>query len=104
MATGGIGFTIMSSWFGVSLSYASLVGGVGLVLTAIFNPEGIAGANRILFDKRDRRLPIGGRRSEPWEHRSNRGGVLIRMLNPDCRKWRPRRISATRMVLATPGY
>jgi branched-chain amino acid transport system permease protein len=51
LAANGIGFTIMSEWFGVSLVYSSLVGGVGLVLTAIVNPEGIAGANRIVYDK-----------------------------------------------------
>jgi branched-chain amino acid transport system permease protein len=51
LAANGIGFTIMSEWFGVSLLYSSLVGGVGLVLTAILNPEGIAGANRILYQK-----------------------------------------------------
>jgi branched-chain amino acid transport system permease protein len=51
LAANGIGFTMMSEWFGVSLVYSSLVGGVGLVLTAILNPEGIAGANRILYEK-----------------------------------------------------
>jgi branched-chain amino acid transport system permease protein len=67
LAANGIGFTIMSEWFGVSLVYSSLVGGVGLVLTAILNPEGIAGANRILYEKirtkvraqRDRGQDIG---------------------------------------------
>jgi branched-chain amino acid transport system permease protein len=51
LAANGIGFTIMSQWFGVSLLYSSLVGGVGLILTAILNPEGIAGANRLIYQK-----------------------------------------------------
>ena len=50
LAAGGIGFTISSEWLGVSLSYSSLVGGIGLVITAILNPEGIAGANRLMYE------------------------------------------------------
>jgi branched-chain amino acid transport system permease protein len=49
LAAGGIGFTISSEWLGVPLLYSTLVGGVGLVITAMLNPEGVAGANLQMY-------------------------------------------------------
>jgi ABC-type branched-subunit amino acid transport system ATPase component/branched-subunit amino acid ABC-type transport system permease component len=46
----GIGFVIFDRAFELGTAY-QILAGIGLVLTAIFNPEGIAGANRKNFDK-----------------------------------------------------
>ena len=46
----GIGFVVFDRALDLSTAYQLLVG-IGLVLTAIFNPEGIAGANRKNFEK-----------------------------------------------------
>lgn len=46
----GIGFVILDRALELGTAY-QILAGVGLVLTAIFNPEGIAGANRKNFDK-----------------------------------------------------
>ena len=46
----GIGFVILDRAFELGSAY-QILAGIGLVLTAIFNPEGIAGANRKNFDK-----------------------------------------------------
>ena len=46
----GIGFVIFDRAFELGTAY-QLLAGIGLVLTAIFNPEGIAGANRKNFEK-----------------------------------------------------
>ena len=46
----GLGFVIFDRAFDLGTAY-QLLAGIGLVLTAIFNPEGIAGANRKNFDK-----------------------------------------------------
>ena len=46
----GIGFVIVDRLFEIGPAY-QLLAGVGLVLTAIFNPEGIAGANRKNYEK-----------------------------------------------------
>ena len=46
----GLGFVIFDRAFDLGTAY-QLLAGIGLVLTAIFNPEGIAGANRKNFEK-----------------------------------------------------
>lgn len=46
----GIGFVILDRALDIGTAY-QILAGIGLVLTAIFNPEGIAGANRKNFDK-----------------------------------------------------
>ena len=58
LATGGIGFYTLNELFGFG-RYEGLIGGVGLILTAILNPEGISGA--VLYT-RDALL---GRRARP---------------------------------------
>lgn len=39
----GVMFTIMQTWFHVPVDFTLILGGLGLILTAILNPEGIAG-------------------------------------------------------------
>ena len=46
----GIGFVVLDRNLELGTAYG-LLAGIGLVLTAIFNPEGIAGANRKNFEK-----------------------------------------------------
>ena len=46
IVTGGIVFTGLEEWFHVDQKYSLYVGGLGLIITAILNPEGIAGAFR----------------------------------------------------------
>lgn len=51
LVSNGLMFTALQEWFGLSPNYSALVGGLGLVITIIFNPDGIAGANRALLAK-----------------------------------------------------
>jgi branched-chain amino acid transport system permease protein len=44
LVTDGMMFTALDRWFGLSPTYAPLVGGLGLVLTVVLNPDGIAGS------------------------------------------------------------
>jgi branched-chain amino acid transport system permease protein len=46
IVAGGISFTALQHWFHVDPRYTLLLGGLGLIVTAILNPEGIAGALR----------------------------------------------------------
>jgi len=46
LAVGGIAFFVTDELIGIDPSLQLLVGGVGLILTAVLNPEGIAGAVR----------------------------------------------------------
>jgi branched-chain amino acid transport system permease protein len=46
MAAGGLMFTIMSEEMGVPSEFTLILGGLGLIITAIANPEGVAGATR----------------------------------------------------------
>ncbi|WP_322769448.1 ABC transporter permease [Frankia sp. Cr1] len=46
LATGGVAFYTTQTVFGVGSEFSLLIGGIGLVLTAVGNPEGIAGALR----------------------------------------------------------
>src|SRR6202044_696979 len=51
LVTDGLAFTGLERWFGLSPNYAVLVGGLGLILTVITNPEGIAGSWRNIKTK-----------------------------------------------------
>ena len=44
-AAGGqrLGFTALDRWFGVEPGFVNLLGGLGLIITAIVHPEGLAG-------------------------------------------------------------
>lgn len=46
LVTNGIMFTALDTWFGLEPSYAPLVGGLGLILTVVTSPDGIAGSLR----------------------------------------------------------
>ena len=46
LAAGGVSFYVLQQYVGVSTEFTFLVGGVGLIITAVLNPEGIAGATR----------------------------------------------------------
>jgi branched-chain amino acid transport system permease protein len=43
LVAGGIGFTALHQWTGIDPGLTNLLGGLGLILTAILNPEGMAG-------------------------------------------------------------
>ncbi len=47
LVAGGISFTALDQWFAVPDDYTLLLGGLGLLVTAVLNPEGIAGAVRV---------------------------------------------------------
>lgn len=56
LVPGGVVFTMLDSVFGVPGEFAPILGGLGLILTAILNPEGIAGGFRIAREQsRERR-------------------------------------------------
>jgi branched-chain amino acid transport system permease protein len=46
LVTNGLVFTALDRWLGVPSSYTLLVGGLGLILTVVLNPQGIAGSLR----------------------------------------------------------
>jgi branched-chain amino acid transport system permease protein len=66
LVTNGMAFTVLDRWLGVSPSYSILIGGLGLIVTVITNPDGIAGTWRQLLAKRARKQrpaaegPAGG--------------------------------------------
>ena len=49
LVTNGLMFTALQKWIGVSPNYSVLVGGLGLIVTVVANPEGIAGAFRVIL-------------------------------------------------------
>jgi branched-chain amino acid transport system permease protein len=51
LVPGGIMFTMLDSVFGVPGEFAPILGGIGLILTAILNPEGIAGGLRLTMQR-----------------------------------------------------
>jgi branched-chain amino acid transport system permease protein len=55
LVTNGIMFTILDRWIGVSPNYAILIGGLGLIVTVITNPDGIAGTWRQILAARARK-------------------------------------------------
>lgn len=48
LVTGGVMFTALDKGLGIPDDYALLLGGAGLVAAAVMNPEGMAGAFRVL--------------------------------------------------------
>ena len=52
IAPNGINFTFLENILHIDPGYATLIGGVGLIFTAIQNPEGLAGTPRILKQRR----------------------------------------------------
>ena len=51
LAPNGINFNFLETILHIDQGYATLIGGIGLIATAIFNPEGIAGAPRLIKQK-----------------------------------------------------
>jgi branched-chain amino acid transport system permease protein len=48
VAPNGLNFNFLENILHIPQSYATLIGGVGLILTAVQNPEGLAGAPRLI--------------------------------------------------------
>jgi branched-chain amino acid transport system permease protein len=48
IAPNGLNFNFVENILHIDPSYATLVGGIGLIVTAVRNPEGIAGTPRLL--------------------------------------------------------
>jgi branched-chain amino acid transport system permease protein len=57
LVTNGLIFTALDEWVGIPSDYSLLIGGLGLVITVVTNPEGIAGTWRKLILSR-RRLRV----------------------------------------------
>jgi branched-chain amino acid transport system permease protein len=46
LTTGGVSFYVMQRYVGVGPEFEFLIGGLGLIVTVVLNPQGIAGATR----------------------------------------------------------
>lgn len=81
LVVGGLQFTILKQWLGLGDDYMLLVGGLGLVCTAVFNPEGITGAVRHARD----RLPRFRRSTGPnaLGHHSSAHHLVGRVVGGD---------------------
>jgi branched-chain amino acid transport system permease protein len=44
LVANGVMFTALDSWFGVDPAFTALLGGIGLIVTAVVHNEGMAGA------------------------------------------------------------
>jgi branched-chain amino acid transport system permease protein len=63
LVTNGLMFTALQEWFGLSPNYSALVGGLGLVVTIVANPDGISGAARVMLGKTDFGRKLIGQRT-----------------------------------------
>jgi branched-chain amino acid transport system permease protein len=54
--TGGLMAVGLDEWLGLSDDYVLLIGGLGLILTVVLNPEGVSGAMRLTYRQVRRRL------------------------------------------------
>lgn len=70
LVTNGLVFTGLREWVGLGPDYAILVGGLGLVLTVVANPDGIAGQTRIFWQRWRQRSARPPQSREP-ENRSS---------------------------------
>jgi branched-chain amino acid transport system permease protein len=61
LITNGLVFTALDEWIGLSPNYTLLIGGLGLVLTVIMNPDGIAGNAGSVLGQMWRRFPSADR-------------------------------------------
>ncbi|WP_419837806.1 ABC transporter permease subunit [Candidatus Poriferisodalis sp.] len=80
----GIGFVVLDRNLELGTAYG-LLAGIGLVLTAIFNPEGIAGANRKNFEKLKARLAAraAAKAADANDHDEERSApVPLRLVEP----------------------
>jgi branched-chain amino acid transport system permease protein len=61
LVTQGLSFHALESWFGLPSEWDLLVAGLGLIVTVVLNPVGIAGALRETVDKLARRRGVAWR-------------------------------------------
>ena len=78
LVPGGIMFTMLDSVFGIPGEFAPILGGIGLILTAILNPEGIAGGFRLATNRCAPNAETGTRRSQHGGRRRSRVGTVAR--------------------------
>ena len=83
LVANGLGFTALDRWFHVEPGFVNLLGGLGLIITAIVHPEGLAGGLQAL--RRAARLPIRRRAVRPGAaggrtRGRGRGGDLMALL------------------------
>lgn len=52
LAPNGLGFNFLEKVLHIDSRYAIMLGGIGLIVTAVQNPEGLAGARRLLAQKK----------------------------------------------------
>jgi branched-chain amino acid transport system permease protein len=64
LASGGLIFVALDQAFSLG-QYQTLIGGLGLIITAITNPEGMSGAYRVMGNKLRKRLRPAPRASAP---------------------------------------
>jgi branched-chain amino acid transport system permease protein len=79
LVAGGISFTVLHEWLAVPEEYTLLLGGLGLVVTAVLNPEGISGAVRHAAQRAhavvsSRQVEVRGR-TEPRSGATMTGGA-----------------------------
>ena len=55
IAPNGLNFNFLENILHIDPSYATLIGGIGLIITAVRNPEGIAGAPRLVAEQKAQR-------------------------------------------------
>ncbi len=67
LVAGGVGFTFLDKFLGVGDEYTFLLGGLGLILTAVLNPEGIVGAFRATGELIRHKLAVRRGRSPEGE-------------------------------------
>jgi branched-chain amino acid transport system permease protein len=61
--TGGIGSVITAEWLKISTNYLDLLGGIGLILTVVLNPDGVVGKLIEQWEASARRLRGSRRRT-----------------------------------------
>ncbi|HTT93373.1 MAG TPA: ABC transporter permease [Solirubrobacterales bacterium] len=65
LVTNGLVFTALDRWAGLSPNYAPLIGGLGLILTVVTNPDGIAGTWRGIAQRTRTRRESSGSAGTP---------------------------------------
>ena len=55
IAPNGLNFNFLENILHIDPSYATLIGGIGLIITAVRNPEGIAGTPRLVAEQKAQR-------------------------------------------------
>lgn len=65
LVASGVGSTAMQQWFGIKPSYSLFLGGLGVIVTTVANPEGLAGALDVIRSKMRSRLMSERRNPSP---------------------------------------